>query len=667
MEYLYAGTILRIDLINQEITKESTAPYARQFIGGRGIDARIMYNEVGPEIKPFDPGNLVLFGTGPLAGTLFPGSSRTDVMSKSPVTNLLGNANLGGNWAAELKYAGYAHLVIRGKAKEPVYIRIDNEEVEIKDANHLWGKDTYETQRLIRDELADPEVKVMCIGPAGENLVTYATIQSGVGDAAARTGLGAVLGSKNVKAIAVRGTKGVKIADPDKFLEVCQEATNLIKGGNMYERMTGMGVAAGEYTYSLGGWEASGDHYKTAPNFDAEGKTDYAKFWEKYSYKKAGCYACPIGCMDNYRVPGLGSTVISCELYTQFNWGVRNDDMLLWYECTKMCHEYGIDAISMARVLAWLMLLYEQGIITAKETDGTAMEWGSRDAILGMLQKTINRDGFGNVIADGIDAVAKKLDAAIPAAKRRGKSTKYWAMQVKNNPMYDINPRYKANALSYAIGRRGDLIQDLDTVTENAILNTAGDPRLSDEEKKAAIEQAYETAIKYTGTRDAADPYKYEGKAMLIAKLGAEEAVADLVGSCKWHTIWIGMPINPDIQAKALSAGSGRDITADELIKASVRVRNLERAYEVREGITRKDDTIPEKEFNNPVSRGWSKGMILERDKFEKMKDEYYIIRGWDVKTGIPTEETLKKFDLEDVAKDLKKRGILPSAIKAEI
>jgi len=556
MANLYAGTILRVDLTNEKITKKPTAPYTRQFIGGRGIDLKIMYDEVGPEVKPLDPENAIVFGTGPLTGSLFPGTSRTDVMSKSPVTNLLGNSNFGGNWAAELKYAGYDHLVIKGKAKGPVYIRIDNEQVEIKDASHLWGKDTYETQKLIREELADPEVKVVCIGLAGENLVTYATVQSSVGDAAARTGMGAVLGSKNVKAIAVRGTNGVKIAEPEKFIEVVKEATDLLKNSGWWEEITTHGVAEDEYAYCLSGWECSGDHFETAPNWDAEGKTDYVKFLEKYLYKKRGCYTCPMGCMENYRVPGLGAMVISCELYVQFNWAIRNDDMMLWYEATKMCQQHGLDPVSIARVLGWLMYLYEQGMITEKETDGIAMEWGSRDALMRVLQKTINREGFGSVIADGMDAVAKKLDAAIPASKRRGKSTKHWAIQVKNNPQYNQNPRYKSMALGCAVGRRGDLIQDLDTAMENLVITMPGYRHYSEEEKQAEVEGAYKIAEEYTGTRDAADPYKYEGKAIALAKLGVEEATPDIVGSCKWHSIWLFDAVHPQELAKALSAGA---------------------------------------------------------------------------------------------------------------
>jgi len=649
MEYLYGGTILIIDLTSKKISREPTSLYADKFLGGRGINAKIIYDEVGPGIKPLDPGNVIAFGTGPLTGTLCPGSSRIDVMSKSPVTNLLGNSNMGGFWAAEVKYAGYDHIVIKGKSEKPVYILIEDEDVRIKPADHIWGKDTYETPTIICNELGDPEIKVICIGPAGENLVTYASIQTGVGNAAGRTGMGAVLGSKNLKAIAVRGTKGVKVADPEKFFEVCKEAHDLIKNSPSYKRLSTIGSTDGEYAYVLSGWEASGDSHKTSGDWDKKGKTNFKTFWQKYGYKKTGCFGCPIHCMENYQVPGLGGTVISCEVYPQLTWEVRNDDMMLWYEAVRDCQRYGIDNTSVAIFIAWIMELYEEGIITKEDTDGIPMEWGSRKAILGIIHKIVKREGVGDVFADGMKATAKKI----------GKDAIEYAMQVKNNPMYGINPRYKGNALAYAIGRRGDLIQDLDVFMEPTVISMPKHPYWDDDTKKKAVDWAYDTAEELTGTRDAADPYKYGGKAIAVAKLGVEYTVADMTGTCKWHTTWLGMPIVPEIQAKILSAGLGKDVSEDELMEIATRVRNLERAFEVREGITREDDTLPKKEFSNPITRGSFKGMTLDRDEFEKMKDQYYSIKGWDIKTGIPTEETLKKLGLEDVAEELMKCGII--------
>jgi aldehyde:ferredoxin oxidoreductase len=649
MGYLYGGTILIIDLTNEKISRKPTSLYADKFLGGRGINAKIIYDELKPGVKPLDPGNVITFGMGPLTGTLFPGTSRVDVMAKSPVTNLLGAANMGGFWAAEVKYAGYDHIVIKGKAEKPVYILIEDDEVMIKPADHIWGQDTYETPQIICDELGDPEIKVICIGPAGENLVTYASIQTSVGDSAARTGMGAVLGSKNLKAIAVRGTKGVKVADPEKFLEVCKEAHDKIKSTASYERYSTRGSVDSEYAYVLSGWEASGDNHKTSGDWDKEGKTCFSAFSQKYCYKRAGCFGCPIHCMENYQVPGVGGAVISCELYSQMTWELRNDDMMLWYESVRDCQRLGIDNTSVTIFISWLMELYEEGIITKEETDGIPMEWGSREAILGMVHKIVNREGIGDIFADGMKATAEKIK----------KGAIEYAMQVKNNPMYGLNPRFKASAIAYAIGRRGDLIQDLDVIGEPTVIVTPKNFYFDEDAQKEIIESAYDAAEALTGSKDTADPYKYGGKAVGVAKLGLEYTVADMTGTCKWHTTWLGMPIVPADQAKILSAGFGKDVGEDELMEISKRVRNLERAFEVREGLTREDETLPKKEFINPIRRGEYKGMTLDRDEFEKMKDEYYSFRGWDIKTGIPTEETLKKLDLEDVAEELIKGGII--------
>ncbi|MGD9279761.1 MAG: aldehyde ferredoxin oxidoreductase N-terminal domain-containing protein, partial [Desulfobacterales bacterium] len=429
MENLYGGTILRINLSDGEIKRQPTSDYADEYIGGRGINIRILYEEMDKDIQPLDPENIIIFGVGPLSGTMFPGSSRVDVMTRSPVTNLIGNANIGGDWGAEFKYAGYDHLVLSGKADKPVYIYIENDVVEIRDAAFLWGKPIYELNQVLRKELEDEEVKIIGVGPAGENRVTFAALQTNVGNSGARTGLGCTLGSKNVKAIAVRGTKGVNVADPENFFKACLHAHTDLKNSDYYEEVSKIGVTDAEYAYVISGIEAAGDAHKTAQNFDPEGKTDFRKFWEKYGIGRTGCFGCPVHCMENFDVPNLGGAVISCELYPQLSWEVRNDDMLLWYECVKICQNYGIDNTSIAITLQWLMELYEMSILSEDITDGIPMKWGDRDAILGMLKKTIYREGFGDIIADGMKATSRYLDEKIPPEKRNNKSTYEFAMQ----------------------------------------------------------------------------------------------------------------------------------------------------------------------------------------------------------------------------------------------
>jgi aldehyde:ferredoxin oxidoreductase len=648
MAYLYAGKILKIDLSNQKIKTVPTRTYAEGFLGGRGINIALLSEVLDGTTNPLGLENIIAFGTGPLGGTFFPGSGRVDVMSKSPVTGQLGNANMGGNWGPELKFAGYDHLVITGRSESPAYIHIENENVEIRDASHIWGKDTYETQAIIREELDDPEVKTVTIGPAGENLVVYASLHTNVGNAGARTGMGAVMGSKNLKAVSVRGTKGVKIADPEKFIAACTEVYDAIKQSELYEEVSKIGVSYAEYIFVLSGAEAGGDAHRTAPDFDSEGKTNFTKFWESQGYRRTGCFGCPVHCMENYNIEGIGATVISCELYPQMTWEVRNDDMLLFYECIRVCQQYGIDNTSASSVLAWLMELYEDGIITAEHTDGISMEWGNRDAILGMLLKIIHREGIGSALADGLDAAAEHLDKMIPSENRGEKSTKYYAMHVNNNPMFGINPRFLGQGLAYSIGRRSDCIGDLDHIGFYIAYITAH-PDLTEQEKEEYFAFFKAAAAEETGIEKAGELDVTDGKAHLIYGFGLSLAINDLVGTCKWHADFLLEAVKPEHFSKALTVGLGKEITEEELHFFAIKMKNLERNFEFKAGRHRDRDTLPERVFhNNPVSRGPFCGLKITEEQLEKMKDEYYRLQGWDEKTGKPKEETLEKYGLLD-------------------
>jgi aldehyde:ferredoxin oxidoreductase len=344
MSYLYSGKILKIDLTNGKVTTEATSAYSERFIGGRGVNGKIMYDSVTPWVKPLDPENVITFGLGPLTGTLCPGSSRVDVMTKSPVTGFLGDSNMGGYWAAELKYAGYDHVVLRGKAEKPVYIAIDNDDVRIMDASEIWGKDTYVAPEMIRKELRDPEAKVVCIGEAGEKQVVYGSLLSNIGNAAGRNGMGAVLGSKHVKGIAVRGTKGVRVADPEGFFAYCKKLHELVRKCPGFEEYSKRGSLKSQYLAGTSGYAAAGNQQV----FDWEGKAELLDWWEKFGVKRAGCGGCPVQCSETYTIPDIGSGVVSCMAYTESTWGIKNDDVMLWWEFVRNCQVYGIDVISIS-------------------------------------------------------------------------------------------------------------------------------------------------------------------------------------------------------------------------------------------------------------------------------------------------------------------------------
>ena len=360
MSYMYGGTILRVDLSEGKITKEPTAYYSKDFLGGRGINIKILYDEVPPGTDPLDPASPLIFGIGPLCGTPVP-ASRVEVTARSPETGFLGTSNFGGFFGPELKFAGYDNIVVVGRADRPVYLWIYNDEVEIRDASHLWGKDTYDVQVIIRDELG-ADAKIACIGRAGENLVHFATVQHELGHGAGRTGMGCVMGSKNLKAIVVRGTKGVDLADPEQYLSLARNLEQEMRDHPAIQEKQKYGVSRVQNAM----------YNEPDP---VTGKVQPSELFLKYQPARSGCFGCPTQCMDAYPVKAHGGGVISCALYFGTSY-VHSDDSELMLETALLAHRYGFDVVSLFQILGWVMELYENGIITAKDSDGIAMEWG---------------------------------------------------------------------------------------------------------------------------------------------------------------------------------------------------------------------------------------------------------------------------------------------------
>ena len=386
MSYLYAGMILKIDLSSGKISKEPTRSYSGSFLGGRGINIKLLCDTITPGVDPLEPDNVLVLGVGPLGGSCI-SAGRTEVTAKSPETGFLGSSNFGGFFAGELKYAGYDHIVLTGKANRPVYLWIDNDHVEIKDATSIWGKDTYTVPNLIQQEINNSDAKIISIGPAGENLVRYATIQHEHGHGAGRTGMGAVMGSKNLKAIAVNGTNGIKLADPTEFLALAAEAEQNLKRSPFWQKIAreGAAMAQDEFVNAV-------VKEKFPPQYGV---------YKKFRSKRAGCFGCPVQCMEHYQeVEGIGSGVMSCEMYDAWVYGVKCYDEFTSLACGILSQRYGIDALSASAMIQWLMVLHENGIITEADTDGIAMEWGKPAAIRAMFDKIVFRKGIGDILAD---------------------------------------------------------------------------------------------------------------------------------------------------------------------------------------------------------------------------------------------------------------------------
>jgi aldehyde:ferredoxin oxidoreductase len=646
MAHMYGGAILFINLDEGRISKEPTSSFSGAFLGGRGINIKLLFDGSTPETDPLNPSSLIIFGVGPLCGTPV-SASRTEVTARSPETGFLGSSNFGGHFGPELKFAGYDHIVIRGKANKPVYLLIHNEQVEIRDASKIWGKDSYETQSLIRAEV-DSEVQIACIGQAGENLVHFATIQHDLGHGAGRTGMGAVMGSKNLKAIVVRGTKEITLADPEKYLSIAEERHKLLSDNPSVQDVQKHGMA-----YMLEGF----GELRVGP--DGLVEANQHDLVKKYQPKKGGCAGCLQQCMDLYPAEAAGGGgAISCTFYTQPFTLVGNNDLDLALECGLLAQRYGIDIVSTMGILSWLMRLYEGGIITVKDTDGIPMEWGTRQAIIDMLKKIVFREGFGDTLAAGI----------LPAAKKIGRGSKDYAYQVKGLPLYspttpDALIPTKGRSLCIAVSPRGDAMR---TMMEGREARRADDIPLlvarQDEKVAAEYMKALRQTIKdVTGTEKAYLAEEYEGKPELVVYSEDEIIIFDCLSSCKLiGAPFLNIPSQVKYLATLVSAGMGAETTFEMLFTIAKRVRNLERAYNVREGMTRERDSLPKGFMDHPLEKGDSKGSVLESAEFEKMKDQYYALRGWDIATGVPTRETLEQTGLEDIACDLEKRGKLP-------
>ncbi|CAB5123582.1 Tungsten-containing aldehyde:ferredoxin oxidoreductase (EC [Olavius algarvensis associated proteobacterium Delta 3] len=626
--YGWVGNILKVDLSSGEVTTEPTEPLVDDYIGGRGLGVRLIYDHYTPGTDAFDPGNPLIFNMGPLTGTALSGSGRVDVTALSPMSKLRAKSNFGAYWGPEVKYAGFDHIIITGQAATPSYLWIKDGDVEIRDAAELWGKDTYETQQLIKQELGDPEVKVVCIGPAGERLVRFACIITETGDAAGRTGMGAVMGSKNLKAIAVRASGGVAVAKPEEFLELSIQINNEIQKHPAYEELSQWGVSRGVHMmYQMGFFPVG--YFEDVCWDEILEKYGAADYIDKNQLKNMGCFNCPNRCMNFISVPEIGKGVTSCEPFSGFTGAVWNLDMDVFWEATLLVNKLGMDCTETSASIGLLMELYHNKIITEKDTDGIAMERGSKEAILETIRKIAGREGYGDILAEGQKVFAEQIGADAVEKVDLVKGVAPHAYEFR---------AFKGTGLMQAVGHRGDPLP-----LRGSLLEV---------DWHHANDWFQQVAEEQFGDAEAAIPTSYKGKARSAVISEHIERVADNLGVCKWlYGLFIYQ--DADMATQVFNLVTGKDWDLNHLLKVSERVRNLERMFDVRQGLRRKDDSLPKKFFDEPLKSGPYKGEVLDREKFEQMKDEYYDIRGWDKETGIPTKEKLVELNLADVAEEV--------------
>ena len=627
--YGWMGTILRVDLSNGKITKEPLSEeLAYNFIGGRGINSKILYDETSPETDPLGPDNRLIIGTGPTSGTLGLGNGRFTVTAKSPLTGILGDASGGGHFGAEVKFAGYDHIIIQGRAKNPVYLWINDDEVAIKDAKHLWGKSTWEAAELIIKELDDEDIRTLCIGPAGENLVKYAFAIANDERAPAETGIGAVMGSKNLKAIAVRGSKSVKVANPEEYEEIIKKWVEDIPKQHLAPSHRDFGstylIKMFNEVYNLPIKNSQELHRPDEEIKDCVPDS----FMPKYLVRHISCFSCIHSCQKFVLIhdgPYAGDKGMrpeyGCMASLCFQLGVFDFPFAL--RVTNLANQYGLNAQELGPTMAMAFECYQRGILTRKDTDGLKLEWGNKEVILELVRKIAYREGFGNTLAEGCRNAAKLI----------GKGAEKYAYHIKGKSHPDRLTSFIPSVLAFAVATRGwDHLRGCVW----PIMNPRwGPPKFWDYDPKWA-EAVTETEHICTA--------------------------ADSLEICKWLTGYELMEEegSGDVprMTKVLSSLTGVDFNEEQLHQACERIYNVERAYLAREGITRGDDIPPRHFLETPIPEGPSKGMTIDREKFEDLKDAFYELRGSDKKTGTPTRKTLEKLSLKYVADDLEKRGL---------
>lgn len=611
----YMGNVLNVDLSSGRVSKQKLSKnLAKNYIGGRGLNSKVLYDMVPRSIDAFDPRNLLLFSVGPLNGTLSPSSSRWTVTSKSPLTGILGDANSGSGFGAEMKHASFDQMIIKGRAEKPVYLWIENDKVEIKAAHHLWGETTDATEKMIKEDLRDRNIQIACIGPAGENLVRFACIMS-QGRAAARTGMGAVMGSKNLKAIAIRGDKDIRAAKMQAFEKAVLEAHRKIKDDPVFATLSKEGtpllVNLLNKTGTLTTKNGDTHFFEEADEINAEAFLEHKK---EYAIRSTGCSSCVINCTHNFTVKE-GSSKLEFVNLCAYGSYCLNSNLPSILKATVISNQLGIDIYSMGGVIGFAMECYEKGILTGKETGGLELEWGNYGAMIELIKLVAHRKGLGNVLAEGVKTAAEKI----------GKGAAEAAQHTKGLEQVSGNGVKKGYILSFATSTRGfDHLRGLQ--------NFEG------------VEFQREKALKIFGTTTVLNPYTIKDKPLLIKWHQDLLAVADSLEICKFNVVMC-YSLGPEELAELYSAVTGWPTKGKELMRKGERIYNIERMFNVREGITRKDDTLPSKMFN-PIQSGPTKGRYNSHEELDTMLDEYYMLRGWSRKTGKPSKKKLNELGI---------------------
>ncbi len=573
-----------------------------KLVGGRGFGAKIIWENTDKNTDPLGPDGIITLNTGPLTGLPIPGAGRISLCAISPQTGIWADSSVGGYAGAEIKQCGYDSVIIKGRSRDPIYIHVHDDNVDFEDAKHLWGKGSFETETIIKDELNN-NAEVLTIGPAGENLVLFACITTGYGRQAGRTGMGAILGAKNVKAIAINGTRDVPVADLNKVIEITDEATQYMMKNNpeLYNVFTRHGTTMSldwaQETACLPTRNFQENVFEQSENINAETMEKKIKVGDR------GCYCCPLACGKVTKTSINGEQVYvegpEYETLALLGSNLGLGDLEAIAAANYLCDYYGIDTISTGVVIGFAIECAQRGLITL---DGLKAEWGNTQTILNLIEKIAQRKGVGGILAQGVKKAAEII----------GNESQAIAMHVKGLEQSGYETR-STPGMSLAYGTSD----------------------LGAHHSRSTI-VGWETRTDRFGiTRE-----KVETQILLQH----QRSLFDALGTCRFQ--WCEAKLPFEFYPRYYTAATGLNTSQDELLLGAERIFNLTRMINVRRGITRKDDYPPPRTLHEPLPSGPYKGRKMEKEDYDKLLDMYYELRGWD-KNGIPTKEKLEALELK--------------------
>ncbi len=629
LQELKGGTMKNEKMIKVDLTKEKIDivpmrdDLTRDYIGGEGVGTRLLWEMVEPHTDALAPGNTIVFATGPLNGTIFPAGPRGTVVFKSPETGTVSMSNIGGHWTARLKFAGYDLVAVTGKAKRPVYLFIDDETVELRDAEQIWGSTIPEMEEALKKEIGGLTFDVLGIGPAGERMIRLASVANNI-RFAGKGGSGAVMGSKNLKAITIRGSDMIPIKDIWKLRDISYDIMEAMKTCEPIQALRQGSSAAFNQTVA----ELQDFGYK---HFQEGGWQDGHKLYienivKALEQEHRACYACPIACgviskvkKGDYKGTQTGGPM--AEAYWNWGWkcGIKDIDAIC--KITELCNKNGLCVNSSSELAAWMMECQERGLLSTEETGGLKLSWGDGKGSVKMIEMLIERNGFGNILAEGVKRAAEKV----------GHGTEEYAMHVKGMELDGDEWRQnKSSALTAAVAERGA-----------SVVRPWGFP----------IDMGV-VFHEITGLKEKPDPSEEKGIAKWYKPYKEFTIASNCVGVCLYPALFNIPSVQQTMDAYTVI--TGREIDLKEYLRVGERTVCVQRAFNAREGFDRKDDTLPKRILKEPIKGGKYDGQRIEN--LDAMLDEYYQESGFDKKTGWPTRAKLEELGLNDVADELYKK-----------